>query len=322
MSRAIHRGLPALAIALSALLAASGASAAAPMVKTQAPGYYRMMLGDFEITALSDGTSPMAAIMIDEPEGETRSAMSKAFRDIPTETSTNAYLINTGSKLILVDTGAGSLLVPSLGHLVENLKASGYRPEQVDEIYLTHLHPDHIGGLMAGDSLVFPNATVFADKHDPDLWLSQALMDAAPKDGMAGQRRWRMAMASLNPYVARGKFRTFDGSTNLEPGLKAIAAPGHTPGHTMYAIESKGQKLLLWGDIIGAEPVQFTEPNVATKFDNDGKVASEQRNKALQDASRQGYWVAGAHISFPGIGHVRTDAGTYTFVPADYNALR
>ncbi|MBR7784855.1 MBL fold metallo-hydrolase, partial [Undibacterium luofuense] len=92
------------------------------------------------------------------------------------------YLINTGSKLILIDTGAGSLFGPTLGKLQANLKAAGYSPEQVDEIYITHMHPDHVGGLMQGDSVVFPNAVVRADQHDVDFWLSQANLDKAPQD--------------------------------------------------------------------------------------------------------------------------------------------
>jgi glyoxylase-like metal-dependent hydrolase (beta-lactamase superfamily II) len=184
------------------------------------------------------------------------------------------------------------------------------------------LHPDHIGGLMTGDKPTFPNATVHADKRDPDLWLNQALMEAAPKEGMNGQRRFRFAMTSLNAYVAAGKLKTFDGATELAPGINTVAAPGHTLGHTMYAFESKGQKLLLWGDLVVSQPIQFATPEVTTQFDSNGKLAASQRDKFYLDASAKGYWVAGAHLSFPGLGHVRKEDGRYVFVPAVYSALR
>jgi glyoxylase-like metal-dependent hydrolase (beta-lactamase superfamily II) len=304
-----------------AAMAAMNANAAAPLLKTQAPGYYRMMVGDLEVTALLDGTSPMPAAMIDEPEAKTKTLMNNVYIDPPAETSTNAYLVNTGGKLILVDTGAGTLLAPTLGKMLLNLKASGYTPEQVDEVYLTHLHPDHIGGLMSGDKPAFPNATIYADKRDPDLWLSQTLMNAAPAEGANGQRRFRFAMTSLNAYVAAGKLKTFDGATELAPGIQAVPAPGHTPGHTMYAFESKGQKILLSGDLVVSEPIQFAEPDVTTKFDSDGKLAAQQRNKIYVDAASKRYWFAGAHLSFPGIGHLRREGKHYSFVPVAYSAL-
>lgn len=228
----------------------------------------------------------------------------------------NAYLINTGAKLVLVDAGAANLFGPTLGTVLANLKASGYQPEQVDEIHITHMHPDHVGGLMAGDKLAFPNATVRADKEDADFWLSQANMDAAPPDSKGF---FQGAMASLKPYVALGKFQPFDGDTELTPGIKAMSSHGHTKGHTTYIVESKGQKLALWGDLMHVAAVQFADPSVTIKFDTDPKAAAMQRKKAFADAARHGYWVAGAHLAFPGVGHLRAENKGYSFVPANYS---
>jgi len=302
-------------------LLAPAAHAAAPMVKTQAPGYYRMMLGEFEITALSDGTVklPMDKLLTNTTPAQVQKAFSRAYLTPPIETSVNGYLINTGTKLVLVDTGAAGLFGPTLGNLVNNLKAAGYQPEQVDEIYITHMHPDHVGGLMAGDKPAFPNAIVRADKHDADYWLSQANLDAAPKDSKGF---FQGAMASLNPYVAAGKFKAFDGDTELTPGVKAVAARGHTAGHSIFVIESQGQKLVLWGDLMHAAAVQFADPAVTIAFDSDTKSAAAQRKRAYADAARQGYWVAGAHIAFPGIGHLRAEGKGYVWVPANYTSLR
>ncbi len=305
----------------SGLVMAAAAHAEAPMVKTSAPGYYRMMLGDFEVTALSDGTValPVDKILTNTTPGKVDQALGKSFLKAPLETSVNGYLINTGAKLVLVDTGAAGLFGPTLGNLVANLKAAGYQPEQVDAVVITHMHADHVGGLMAGDKLAFPNATVHADKHDADFWLSQANMDKAPKEAKGF---FQGAMASLNPYVAAGKFKPFDGNTELVPGIKAQAARGHTPGHSTYAVESKGQKLVLWGDLMHVAAVQFANPSVTIQFDTDSKAAAVQRKKAYAEAAKQGYWVAGAHLSFPGIGHLRSDGKGYAFVPVNYGVVR
>jgi len=309
-----------LAFAL-ALLLSPASHAAAPQLKTQAPGYYRMMLGDFEVTALSDGSLglPVTGMLANTTPAKITKALAYAYLKDPVETSVNAYLINTGSKLVLIDTGTGNFFGPTLGKLVSNLKASGYQPEQVDEIYITHMHGDHIGGLMAGDKLAFPNATVRADQREADFWLSQAHMDAASKDEKGSYEK---AMASVNPYAAAGKFKAFSGDTELIPGVRAVAAPGHTAGHTIYVVESNGQKLALWGDLMHVAAVQFPDPSVVIKFDTDSKVAARERKKAYADAAKNGYWVGSAHLSFPGIGHLRANGSGYIFVPANYTSLQ
>jgi glyoxylase-like metal-dependent hydrolase (beta-lactamase superfamily II) len=308
------------AIAMSLGLIGSPAFAAAPMAKTQVPGFYRLMLGDFEITALSDGTVaiPVDTLLTNTTPAKIQQALDRWYLKEPVAFSDNAYLINTGAKLVLVDAGTGSLFGPTLGKLVDSMVASGYRPEQVDEIYITHMHADHVGGLMAGDKMVFPNAIVRADQHDVDFWLSQAKMDAASKEEKGS---FKDAMGSINPYIAAGKFKPFNGDTELMPGIKAMASPGHTPGHTTYVVESKGQKLVLWGDLMHVAAVQFADPSVSIKFDTDSKSAALQRKRAFADAASHGYWVAAAHLPFPGIGHLRADGKGYAWVPAVYTPL-
>jgi glyoxylase-like metal-dependent hydrolase (beta-lactamase superfamily II) len=323
VSRLLRAGALAAftATAAAGLLGTTAAHAAAPMVKTSAPGYYRMMLGDFEITALSDGTVelPMNKLLTNTTPAKVDKALSKSYLKSPVETSVNAYLVNTGNKLILVDAGAGTLFGPTLGKLLANLKASGYQPEQVDEVYLTHLHADHAGGLMTTDKLAFPNADVRVDKRDADFWLSQANMDKAPADAKGF---FQGAMASLNPYAKAGRLKPFDGGIELTPGIKAVSTPGHTVGHTVFVIESKGQKLALWGDLVHVGAVQFEKPDIAIQFDTDSKAAVRQRKKAYSEAVRQGYLVAGAHLPFPGIGHVRTEGKGYAWVPVNYTPVR
>jgi len=314
-----HRLVFGMVIVL-ALPLFSVAQASAPQIKTQAPGYYRMMLGDFEVTAISDGTValPVDKLLENTTPEEVENALKNSYLKTPLETSVNGYLINTGTKLVLIDTGAGTLFGPTLGNFITNLKASGYQPEQVDEIYITHMHPDHVGGLVLGGKIAFPNATVRANQGEADYWLSQVHMDAAPKEK---QGTYKGAMSSVNPYVAAGKFKSFDGDTELVPGIKAFASHGHTVGHTTYVVESNGQKLALWGDLMHVASVQFDDPSVVMKFDTDSKMAAIERKKAFADAAKLGYWVAGAHLSFPGIGHLRANHGGYTWVPVNYSTL-
>jgi len=319
----IRKTLLATFIATASLSAAlvESAYAAAPMVKTQAPGYYRIMVGNFEVTALSDGTVtlPVDKLLTNTTPAKVNKALAKSFEASPLQTSVNAFLINTGNKLVLIDTGAAGLFGPTLGNLLTNLKASGYQPEQVDEIYITHMHGDHIGGLLADGKMAFPNASVRADKRDADYWLSQENMDKAPAESKGS---FKGVMTSLAPYVQAGHFKPFSGDTDLMPGVKSIASYGHTPGHTSYAIESNGQKLVILGDLIHVAAVQFNEPSVTMSFDTDSKLAAAQRKRIFTDAAKKGYLVAGAHLSFPGLGHVRANGNAYTWVPVNYEMIR
>ncbi len=236
---------------------------------------------------------------------------------MPLETSVNAYLINTGTRLVLIDTGAAGLFGPTLGKLSAHLKAAGYLPEQVDEVYITHLHPDHVGGLLADGKAAFPNATLRFDQHDADFWLSNDQMAKAPDDA---QGFFAGAMSAVKPYQEAGRLKTFSGTTELVPGVRAEPAPGHTPGHTFYVVESRGQKLVIWGDMMHVAAVQFPDPSVVIKFDVDSKAALPQRRKAFADAARQGYYVAIAHVSFPGIGRLRAEGKGYVWVPVNYSS--
>lgn len=297
------------------------ATASAPQIKTQAPGWYRIMVGDFEVTSLSDGTfefPPLAKLLSHATPEQIQKGLADAFITEPVETSVNGFLINTGQKLVLVDTGAGKLFGPTLGRLLANLEASGYRPEQVDEIYITHFHGDHIGGLTADGQRVFPNATVRADRAESDYWLSQAKMDAAPEDRKDG---FKEAMAMLDPYVAAGKFKPFEGEVELVPGITARPSHGHTPGHSVYIARSRGQELILWGDIMHVAALQFGDPSVRLNFDSDGTAAEAVRRGVFALAAKDHAWVAGAHLSFPGLGHIRATATGYVYVPGNYTRL-
>jgi glyoxylase-like metal-dependent hydrolase (beta-lactamase superfamily II) len=313
--------MSALATAVATVLGLSLASpawAAAPMVKTPAPGYSRIMLGQFEITPLSDGTVdlPVDQLLAQDAK-KTTAALSALHLKSPLETSDNAYLVNTGSKLVLIDAGAGSFFGPTLGKLVANMQAAGYKPEQVDEIYITHFHGDHVGGLVNNAAAVFANAVVRAHKKEADYWLSQENMDKA-KD----KNGFQAAQKALEPYVKNGRFKPFEGSAELVPGIRANPTGAHTPGHTTYLVESGGQKLLVIGDLIHVAAVQMANPGVTIQFDSDQKAAAAARKKEFDAAAKSGTMIGGAHLQFPGMGYLRSEGKGYRFIPVNYTQMR
>ncbi|QBE66874.1 MBL fold metallo-hydrolase [Pseudoduganella lutea] len=324
---AIARSL-GLALAAAGLAAATVVQvhAAAPFAAAQAPGWYRVALGRYEVTALLDGTHPfpahevltrgMASLDSTNP-GLADQLLAAAYLKAPVEGSINAFLVNTGTKLILVDSGAGALYGADGGHLLGNLRAAGYAPEQVDEVLLTHLHADHVGGVALGGAAAFPNAVVRVNRRDATYWLSTTEQGKAPSflRGM-----FDGAMASLKPYIAAGRFKPFDGAGQLEEGVTALASPGHTPGHTAYLIESDGERLLAWGDTVHVAPVQFPDPGVTVKYDSDAAQAAAHRRQWFAEAAQRGDCVAAAHISFPGLGHVVNGADGYRWLPLNYVA--
>ena len=311
--------LAAALLGLGAIGAMAPTRAAAPILRTQAPGYYRFMLGDFEITALSDGTLalPVDKVLHTQPE-RVQAALRDQHIGLPAETSVNAFLINTGSKLVLVDAGAGTLWGPTAGKLLASLKAAGYTPEQVDEVYITHLHTDHIGGAVANGAPVYANAIVRADQREVDYWLSKAHAAAAP----AGDKgAFEGAVASMEPLLKAQRFKALSGDTDLVPGVRAVAAHGHTAGHTVYLVESQGQTLYLIGDLIHVGAVQFPDPTVTIISDTDRKLAREQRISTFSRAAGEGAMIGAAHLSFPGVGYVKPAGQGYQWMPINYSAL-
>lgn len=277
-------------------------------------GIYRLTVGDCEVTVLSDGDNPLAArnLLQGDSERILDSLRSHSLGET-VETSHNSFVIRTKHRLVLIDAGAGTLLGPKTGKLLSNLSTAGYLPEQVDEVYLTHMHADHIGGLMSGDQRSFPNAIVRADRRDVEYWLSAENMRAAPA---SKKRFFQAAVSSLSAYIQAGRLSTFEGGTELAAGIRARPAYGHTPGHTMYELESKGVKLLLWGDIVHVAAVQFSNPSVTIQYDTDPTAAEHEHWRVFAEAARSTILVGGAHLPFPGIGYVGDNGDkTYTFVP-------
>lgn len=298
---------------------ASWVQAQTPVTATQVPGYYRMQLGNFEITALYDGAVQIDTKLLHNiAQADLNRLLARMFVGSPKmQTAVNAYLINTGTHLVLVDAGAGALFGPDLGFVRRNMEASGYTPGQVDTVILTHMHGDHLGGLNDKDGKpLFAHATVWAANAESGYWLSGQRAASAPQER---QHAFAVAQEAAAPYRAEKQWRTFTEGAVLMPGIRAVKADGHTPGHTALAVESAGQKLLIWGDIIHAHAVQFTRPEVSIDFDVDQQRAVATRKALLQEMAASGDLVAGMHLPFPGIGHVRDDGdGKYGWVPIEF----
>ncbi|MEI9984439.1 MAG: MBL fold metallo-hydrolase [Aliidongia sp.] len=261
------------------------------------------------------GAAAERSNLFDDNPQEANALLAAADLQAPTEGSINAFLINTGTKLVLIDSGAGTLYGACCGHLIENLKAAGYRPDQVDEVLLTHLHADHVGGIAPAGQMAFPNAVIRASRLDAEYWLNDANETAAPaflRPMFEGDK------ASLKPYIAAGRFQPFDGDPELVAGIRAISAPGHTPGHTAYSVESGGQKLLIWGDVVHVAAIQFPDPSVSVEYDTNAALAETTRKAFFAEAAKDGFWIGAAHISFPGLGHVGMRGTASIWMPAEY----
>lgn len=312
----------AVLLAAGAPIFAQAEEAVAPITQ-QAPGFYRMPLGTFQVTALLDGTHlfPVDQLLLGARPGEVDRLLAQQYLKAPVEGMINAFLIERGGRLMLVDTGAGELYGPEGGGLVAALQASGHQPADVDDIFLTHLHKDHAGGLLRDGKAVFPNATVHVAKREFDFWTNSR------NQGQVGPLQrpfFAAAQRVLAPYRAAGRVQTFEAAgQDLVPGLRALAAPGHTPGHSVYLLHDADQAMLFWGDTVHVAAVQFDAPHVAIQFDWQREQAIAARDALYQQAVANGWWIAAAHISFPGIGHIAEGAPyQYRWVPANYTLNR
>ena len=313
-------------VLITALLAstssiAGSAQQTAPVVgvPTQAPGFYRVKLGTFVVTVLTDGAAsvPYDKLLQGRSPQDFAGLFAAAGESASRPTSINAYLIDTGDRRILIDTGAGALFGPCCGRLLETLAAAGYRPEQIDAVLLTHVHGDHSGGLLHVGERTFPKAELYLAKAELDYWMSDAERARAKPNH---QKMFTEGRAALAPYIAARRIHTFMGQTTLFPGVTAIPAPGHTPGHSFYELESKGRRLLVIGDTIHAAEVQLPDPSVSVDYDVDPAAAAVQRKAILAKLAQSHELAAGDHLSFPGLGHVVRSGSGFAFAPLPYDA--
>lgn len=283
---------------------------AAPMA--QIPAVYHRRIGDIVVTALSDGVTVRDhQMMRDVPADRAARHLAAAFRETFV-LSINAFLIHSAGRLALIDTGSGTYLGPDAGHLAANLKAAGIEPAQIDTILLTHMHPDHSAGLTDRETGVafFPNAELIVHENEPKHWFD----DGAMARGTDREKTLMFQQARDQTAPYRDRMKTFaDGE--LFPGVTAVPCPGHTPGHTGFMVESAGQALLIWGDIVHMPEVQVPCPEVTMVVDVDPAMAEASRRRIFDMVATDRLLVTGMHLHYPGFGHVAKDGDQYRFVP-------
>jgi len=283
-----------------------------PVPAGQIAGLYHRRVGDIVVTALSDG------FFITEREmtrnlarEELAQALAASFRDTVIF-SVNAFLIRAGGRTALLDTGSGNYLGPTLGHLIGNMKTAGVAPADIDTVLLTHMHPDHSAGLtdMTTGARNFPNAELVVHENEPRHWYDDAKMAAA--SDLYKHLHFQMTRERTQPYLDR--MRTFV-KGEVFPGVTAIPSHGHTPGHTAFLIESRNERLLVWGDTIHIPEVQFARPEIAMVPDTDPDAAVASRRRILDMAVSERLLVTGMHMHFPGFGHVARERDAFRFHP-------
>jgi glyoxylase-like metal-dependent hydrolase (beta-lactamase superfamily II) len=318
MPTVTRRALLAGSAAAAFATGAGPAAAAAPPSGKQTPGVYRYKIGTFELTALYDGIwyRPITDKFIrNAPFAEVEHALADAF--MPADklaTPFTTLVVNTGKKLVLIDTGTGGQIAPSAGALRENLTAAGIDPKAVDLIVISHFHPDHINGIKDKDNgVVFPNAEIMVPAAEWTFWMDDANMNAAPAEQKLTFRNQRRIFSDIARRVTR-----FTPGPEVAPGILPLAAPGHTPGHTVCSIHSGDQSLLVLGDTAQHPAVFARHPDWQAAFDIDGDAAVATRKKLFDRAAADRMLVTGYHFPFPACGHLIKTASGYEHVPVEW----
>jgi glyoxylase-like metal-dependent hydrolase (beta-lactamase superfamily II) len=314
MTQFTRRNLLAGSAAATAF-AARPATAAAPAAGQQAAALYRYKIGSYELTALHDGTwfRPI----------DDKLVRNVAFADVQEVLADNflpvdklpipftALIVNTGAKLVLIDTGTAGQIAPTAVGIGPSLAAAGIDPKAIDLILISHFHPDHINGIKTKEgALVFPNAEINVAAPEWAFWMDDAKMSAAPEGVRPAFLNVRRIFSDIAKDVKR-----FEPGAELSAGITSIAAYGHTPGHTAFAVASGSQSMLVLGDTTSHPWLFARNPEWQPIFDVDGPMAVETRKKMLDRAAADRMLVQGYHFPFPASGYITRRGTGYDVVP-------
>ncbi len=314
--RTLLRAGTAAAVAATAGLAAP-AQARAPLAGKQTAGFYRLKIGSIEVTVLSDGSVAFPADFLwAAPPADITAALSADFLpSAPAVAQLNTILVNTGDKLVLIDSGTGGKFQNTSGRLLANLAAAGYAPADIDTVLFTHFHPDHLWGISDAKNaaLLFPSAEFVASETEIGFWGASELPGKVP-EGMKAMVEATQGTMSLT----KGRLRGIKAGAEVVPGLNTIDTPGHTPGHMSIHIGSGDADLIVTGDVVFNPAVTFRHPDWPVGFDMDKEMAAKTRKAFLDRVSADKTLIAGYHLPFPALGHVARDGNAYRYVPADW----
>lgn len=289
----------------------------------QVAGYYHHQFGDYQITALLDGTNHLHPALfkgLDEIEKQNILAQYYVDQSKGIQTSVNAFLINAGPHLYLIDSGAASCFGSHLGSIYSNIKASGYQPERINGVFLTHLHPDHVCGISNQGIANYPSATLHIAQTEYDYWLNPKTVKKIPKEN---QEKFLATVekikAALAPYEKAKRIKLFSAQSLSFDDIQFKPAFGHTPGHYSFKLESQGKELVFIGDIVHSHTLQFEQPKTAIEFDIDPNAAVQTRLKHFAEYANQGQLIAAPHLPFPGIGHIHAkEKDRYQWIPTHF----
>ncbi len=304
---------------LASLAATGSARAAAAAASVQAPSFFRYHVGDLQITAVHDGMAyrSLEGFVPNAPPGALTQALADAF--MPTdrfEITFTTLVINTGSKLVLIDTGNGDLGAPTSGTWMRNFRAAGFAPGDIDTVVISHFHADHINGLRLKDgTAVFPQAEIKVPAPEWAFWMDDNKVSAATDSVQANARNVRRVFAPMGKDVT-----TYEWGQEVMPGVTALEAVGHTPGHTAYAVTSGAGKLLIMSDVTNHTSIFARHPTWSAVFDQDAERARATRRRMLDIAAQERMQVSFYHAPFPATGHIVREGDGFAMVPAVWNS--
>jgi glyoxylase-like metal-dependent hydrolase (beta-lactamase superfamily II) len=312
----------AAATSVAALAGPTATQAAAPPAGKQAPSFYRSKLGDFEITVVNDGARaiPLPPTFVrNVSNAEVLAAAEAAYMPKGSIVAPfNPIVVNTGAKLVLIDTGYGPGIAPTVGLLPATLAAAGIDPKAIDIVLISHMHGDHVLGLKTPDgALAFPNAEIKVPAIDWTYWMSDENMSKAPEGFQKASFGFnRKIFSNLADKVTR-----FDWGKEVAPGITAVDSSGHTPGHTAFVIASGSGRLFFQGDVCNVPDLFLRNPEWQVMFDSEPEKAVATRRRIYDMASAEKILVSGYHFPFPGLGYIEKAGTGYRFVPAAWSPV-